>query len=38
LGGEEASGGDLGLESLDLGGSELAGIALMVEGIAKVKH
>lgn len=32
LGGEEAAGGDLSLESLDLGRSELAGIALMVEG------
>jgi hypothetical protein len=36
LGGEEASGGDLGLEPLDLGRSELAGIAVMVEGTQTV--
>jgi hypothetical protein len=32
LGTEEATGGDLGLESLDLSRSEFAGVALMVEG------
>jgi hypothetical protein len=31
LGDEEASGGDLGLESLDLSRSEFAGVSLMVE-------
>ena len=31
LGGEEAAGGDLGLESLDLGRLEIAGVPLMVQ-------
>jgi hypothetical protein len=32
LGREEATGGDFGLEMLDLGGTEVAGVATMVEG------